>query len=141
MTKHTVLVILAAAFIVVNAVSACGSSEAEAPAGSTGAVLTTATTTPGGSTATTVGPGDTPEGEVFTVDRLAQFDGVDGRPAYIAVDGVIYDVSGSSKWPEGRHSGCNLGAMAGRDLSDELESAPSSMRALVESLPVVGTLE
>ena len=73
--------------------------------------------------------------------ELAQFDGKDGRPAYVAVDGVVYDVSGSSKWPEGMHTSCNLGAMAGQDLSDVLAQAPPRMRTLMEAMPVVGSLD
>jgi predicted heme/steroid binding protein len=88
---------------------------------------------------TTSTEGDTVD-KIFTLEDLGQFDGKDGRPAYIAVDGVVYDVSGSRSWPEGEHTRCNLGAVAGQDLSQELKSAPGGMRALVESLPVVGSL-
>ncbi len=87
-------------------------------------------------------PGDEAggEGRVITLDELAQFDGKDGRPAYIAVDGVVYDLSGSAIWPEGKHTPCNLGAMAGRDLSEELNQAPARMREYLKRFPVVGTL-
>ena len=78
---------------------------------------------------------------MFTPAELAQFDGREGRPAYIAVDDVVYDVSSSAKWPDGRHTTCFLDSKAGNDLSDELKQAPSNMRALVEQLPVVGRLE
>ena len=86
--------------------------------------------------ATTTAPGE----QVFTVDDLARFDGMDGRAAYVAVDGVVYDVSDSRMWPEGKHSACGLGAVAGRDLSEVLEKAPSNMRALIEQMPAVGRL-
>lgn len=95
----------------------------------------------GGSTTTTSGttqPG--PDGDSFTAADLATFDGKDGRPAYVAVDGVVYDVSESRSWSEGQHTRCNLGAMAGRDLSAEIQQAPANMRALLERMPVVGQL-
>ena len=79
-------------------------------------------------------------GRTFTPAELAKFDGKDGRPAYVAVDGIVYDVTGSSIWPQGEHSPCDLDASAGRDLSEVLERAPARMRALIEAMPVVGRL-
>lgn len=78
---------------------------------------------------------------LFAPAELAQFDGKDGRAAYVAVDGVVYDVSGSHDWPGGEHTPCDLDAMAGEDLSDEIAQAPPSMRRLMEQMPVVGRLE
>jgi len=77
----------------------------------------------------------------FTLAELAEFDGRDGNPAYVAVDGVVYDVSGSTYWPQGDHAPCNLNAMAGQDLSDLMDQSPPRMRALIESQPVVGVLQ
>ena len=36
------------------------------------------------------------EEQVFTKESLAQFDGKDGRPAYVAYQGKVYDVTGST---------------------------------------------
>ena len=76
----------------------------------------------------------------FTPSELAEFDGKSGNPAYVAVDGVVYDVSASIRWPQGEHTSCNLGAMAGKDLSEEIKQAPANMRALLQNMPVVGKL-
>ena len=97
----------------------------------------TATT---GNTATTESTTTTGEARTFTPEELAEFDGKNGRPAYIAVDGVVYDVSDSQRWPDGAHTGCNLGAMAGQDLSEALTQAPARMRSNLKQMPVVGTL-
>lgn len=77
---------------------------------------------------------------IFTLEELARFDGKEGRPAYVAVDGVVYDVSESVRWPQGEHAPCNLGASAGTDLSELIKEAPANMRPLLERMPVVGTL-
>jgi predicted heme/steroid binding protein len=76
----------------------------------------------------------------FTLAELATFDGKNGRPAYVAVDGVVYDVSASAMWPQGEHTSCNLGARAGQDLSDEIAKAPARMRSQLSKFPVIGTL-
>lgn len=73
----------------------------------------------------------------MTSAELAEFDGRDGRRAYIAVNGTIYDVTESPRWENGLHPPDHL---AGRDLTDELSTAPH-VRAVVERFPVVGTLE
>lgn len=79
-------------------------------------------------------------GKTFTLEELARYDGKDGRSAYVAVDGVVYDVSASARWPQGEHTPCNLGAAAGKDLSQLIKQAPANMRSLLEKMPVVGTL-
>ena len=56
-----------------------------------------------------------------TQQDLAENDGKNGKPAYIAYKGKVYDVSESSFWMEGEHLGMHN---AGKDLTDELEMAP-----------------
>ena len=78
--------------------------------------------------------------QTFTPAELARFDGKDGRSAYVAVDGVVYDLSASAAWSGGEHTLCDLGARAGRDLSDEIKFAPSFMRSMLAAMPTVGTV-
>jgi len=80
------------------------------------------------------------EGQTFTLAELAKFDGKNGQPAYVAVDGVVYDLTGSSLWPEGDHTNCNLDSVAGKDLSEVIQQAPARMRTNLQRFPVVGTL-
>jgi predicted heme/steroid binding protein len=78
------------------------------------------------------------QGGIFmTNSELARHDGRDGRPAYIAVNGTVYDVTTSPLWTDGNHQGSH---QAGGDLSEALKSAPH-VRAVVERFPVVGRLE
>jgi len=73
----------------------------------------------------------------MTLAELAQNNGQNGRPAYVAVNGTIYDVTESTRWQNGQHPPDH---QAGQDLTEELASAPH-VRAVVERFPVVGTLE
>ncbi len=81
------------------------------------------------------------EMRVFSLKELEQFDGKDGRPAYVGLDGKVYDLTGSSFWPEGEHEGCADG-LAGQDLTELMDDeAPPEHRAEIEGWPVVGRLE
>jgi len=73
----------------------------------------------------------------MTLAELAGYDGREGRCAYIAVNGTIYDVTSSPRWQNGLHPPDH---QAGQDLTEELTKAPH-VRAVVERFPVVGTLE
>jgi predicted heme/steroid binding protein len=71
----------------------------------------------------------------LTVEELKQFDGKEGRPAYIAFNGKIYDVSQSGLWDSGSH----FEHMAGMDLTEIFKDAPHGEEVL-ERVPVVGEL-
>lgn len=73
----------------------------------------------------------------MTRDELARNDGKEGRKAFVAVSGTVYDVTQSERWADGQHEGQH---QAGCDLTQELKSAPH-VRAVVERFPVVGSLE
>ncbi|MDH3453705.1 MAG: hypothetical protein OEL80_01065 [Desulfuromonadales bacterium] len=73
----------------------------------------------------------------MTLTELAKHDGQDGRRAYVAVNGTIYDVTDSPRWKNGLHPPDH---QAGQDLTEELAKAPH-VRTVVERFPVVGTLE
>ena len=72
----------------------------------------------------------------FTSTELAQNDGKDGKPAYIAYQGKVYDVSASPMWLEGDHMGAHE---AGRDLTSEMELAPHRDEML-EKVKQIGVL-
>jgi predicted heme/steroid binding protein/mannose-6-phosphate isomerase-like protein (cupin superfamily) len=72
----------------------------------------------------------------FTLSELAQFDGTKGRPAYVAVNGIVYDVSGNSNWSGAAH----YGLTAGKDLTSQFESCHGTASILAK-LPVVGMLK
>jgi predicted heme/steroid binding protein len=77
------------------------------------------------------------EGELkLNSEELKQYNGKEGKPAYIAYKGKIYDVSRSSFWIGGDHLGSHE---AGKDLTEEMELAPHREEAL-QSMKVVGVL-
>lgn len=57
------------------------------------------------------------EDKVFTVEELGMMDGSGGRPAYVAVNGIVYDVSREPSWGGGTH----FSLVAGKDLTEEFE--------------------
>ncbi|MEL7610315.1 MAG: cytochrome b5 domain-containing protein [Bacillota bacterium] len=73
---------------------------------------------------------------VLTPEELAQYDGKNGNPAYIAVDGVIYDVTNVPQWKDGEHNGFS----AGNDLTDAIKNVSPHGVSKLKSVPVVGKL-
>ncbi len=57
----------------------------------------------------------------ITRQQLEQNDGKNGKPAWFAYKGKVYDTSDSSFWMDGEHMGMHN---AGRDLTEELDMAP-----------------
>ena len=72
----------------------------------------------------------------LTADELAAYDGKDGKPAYVAVNGVIYDVTNVPAWTNGMHKGNT----AGKDLTDVITKAPHG-DSVLKNLTVVGKLK
>ena len=71
----------------------------------------------------------------FTLQDLAQFNGKNGNPAYVAYKGVVYDVTESGMWGDGDHEGMHS---AGMDLTEEHDDAPHDV--YVTDFPEVGML-
>jgi predicted heme/steroid binding protein len=83
-------------------------------------------------------PQESSEDKTFTLSELAEFDGQDGKPAYIAVDGVVYDVSEISEWADGTHAKGRF--TAGRDYSDEIRNVSPHGTGVLSRAKKVGTL-
>lgn len=75
------------------------------------------------------------EGDL-TSEELAHYDGKEGRPAWFALDGTIYDATGSRFWKQGLHMGRH---QAGTDLTEALRLAPHGADT-VKAMPVAGAL-
>lgn len=57
----------------------------------------------------------------FTKEELQQYNGQNGQPSYVAVEGVVYDVSG-------------------KDLTKIITSVAPHGKRVLDGLPVVGKL-
>ena len=73
----------------------------------------------------------------FTEEELAEYNGQDGKPIYIAHKGKVYDVSESKMWKGGKHMNRHK---AGADLSGDISAAPHDAEVL-ERYEQVGVLE
>ena len=78
-----------------------------------------------------------PELKEYDGKTLGESDGSDSKPACVAVDGVVYDVSASKLWKGGLHMKRHH---AGQDLSGDIAAAPHGKEVL-EKVRRVGTLK
>jgi predicted heme/steroid binding protein len=73
--------------------------------------------------------------KTYTKSQLALRNGQDKPEIWVAFQGLIYDVSQSRLWKNGKH----YEHWAGQDLTEELEDAPHSEKVF-EKFEVVGKL-
>ena len=73
----------------------------------------------------------------FKPEELAQFNGKDGQPVYVAHQGKVYDVSDSKMWKGGLHMKRHH---AGNDFTTDIKGAPHGTEVL-EKYTQVGVLK
>ena len=72
---------------------------------------------------------------IFTKEELAKFNGKNGNPAYVAVNGTVYDVTNNAAWGASTH----FGLFAGNDVTAQFSSCHAG-QPILEKLPVVGKM-
>ena len=72
----------------------------------------------------------------LTTDELAKYNGENGSKLYIAINDVVYDMSGFPSWASGRHHGLQ----AGTDVTEKFVSSGHGVEIL-QKMPVVGGLK
>ena len=72
----------------------------------------------------------------LTLEELTKFNGKDGARAYVAVDGIIYDMTDSAAWKNGDHNGFE----AGKDLTDAIKNQSPHGTGKLSGVPEVGKL-
>ncbi len=71
----------------------------------------------------------------FTKEELSKYNGKNGKPSYVAVNGVVYDVSSVVAWQNDTH----FGMIPGNELTSDFNAChPGSER--LTTLPMVGKL-
>lgn len=70
----------------------------------------------------------------FTMEQVARLNGSFGAPAYVVVNGLVYDVTDLPVWAEGKH----FGQIAGTDLTAALSC--HNGQTVLNKLKLVGTL-
>jgi predicted heme/steroid binding protein len=71
----------------------------------------------------------------YSLSDLAQRDGKQSKETWVAYEGLIYDVSSSKLFKEGKH----FFVRAGQDLTSELPNAPHT-KSVLEKFPLIGKL-
>ncbi|ROR27232.1 putative heme/steroid binding protein [Mobilisporobacter senegalensis] len=79
---------------------------------------------------------DTSVPRTFTVEELAMYNGENGNPPYVAVNGIVYDLSSKIVWRQGNH----FGLKAGKDLTAEFQRCHQGILTRLQQLPQVGIL-
>lgn len=74
--------------------------------------------------------------EEFTLSELAYYNGSMGKPAYVAVNGIVYDVSNEATWGGASH----FSLIAGKDLTSQFQSCHGN-ESILAKLPKVGILK
>jgi predicted heme/steroid binding protein len=72
----------------------------------------------------------------FSVNELKEFNGKNGKPAYVGYKGKVYEVTESMQWGDGDH----MGHGAGEDLTDMMEIAPPQRRSAAATHESCGLL-
>lgn len=71
----------------------------------------------------------------FTLQELERYNGKNGNPAYVAVNGTVYSVTDNAAWGAATH----FGLTAGKDLTNEFARCHAG-QDILNKLKIVGKL-
>ncbi|MBU3191247.1 hypothetical protein K9O30_18595 [Clostridium bowmanii] len=72
----------------------------------------------------------------FTLAQLAKYNGANGNPSYVAINGMVYDVSNFLSWSGGYH----FGVSAGTDATENFSTCHGASN-IIGKLPKIGVLK
>ena len=134
-SKQRISGLMISILLLVAAVAITACTPASAQPTSSAAAPSVAASTSAAADTSTAGPDATAALRTFTAEELAKYDGKNGNPAYVAVNGKVYDVTNVPEWKGGNHWGR---FQAGRDLSEAIKLSPHGLSKL-DLVPMVGT--
>lgn len=70
----------------------------------------------------------------LTLEELSKYNGKDGMPAYVAINGKIYDVTNEEIFKKSPHDSLNLGT----NITKEFNQCHKENESLLANLPIVG---
>ena len=129
MKKRSIILIECLTIVILLVFAGCASTGSSVSSGSSAGTSSVAGVASGATAASAAQ-------KIFTKEELAIYNGQNGNPAYVAVSGVVYDVTNVKEWSNGQHHGLT----AGQDLTQQIAGAPHGTSVLA-GLPVVGKLQ
>jgi len=72
----------------------------------------------------------------ITKQELEENNGKNGKPAYFAYNGKVYEATDSAMWIDGEHMGMH---QAGKDLTEDIDMAPHGTEQF-EKIKYIGEL-
>lgn len=136
MNKILIVTTIFLSLIVVGCSSNSGSTQSTSPSTTTSPSTSSSSSTGSTSNSSTTATPTVTTGDM-TLAELKKFNGQNGNPAYVAVKGVIYDVSNVKEWQNGIHKN---GIKAGADLTKMIGDSPHG-ESVLKNLPVIGKLK
>lgn len=73
--------------------------------------------------------------KIFTEAELSMYNGKNGKPAYVAVNGIVYDVTNNAAWGGATH----FGLAAGTDVTSQFASCHAG-QPILSKLKAVGKM-
>jgi len=73
----------------------------------------------------------------FTIEELKEYNGKDGQRSYVAVDGIVYDVTDVPEWQNGMHNGQE----AGKDVTEAIKNISPHGTSMLSKAEKVGYLK
>jgi membrane-associated progesterone receptor component len=71
----------------------------------------------------------------ISLEQLSKYNGKNGNPAYVAVEGIVYDVTDNAAWGAATH----FGLTAGKDITEQYKSCHAGQQ-VISNLKRIGKI-